>query len=324
VADPQRIAFLYRQAIVPDPVMEAAKAGVPDGFSFALCESETPDSERRDLVATADYIMAYGVAFDDLDVAKSVRLFQLLSAGFDRLDLEAFADAGIPVANNGGANAPTVAEHAVLLMLAVFKKLPLHHNALNAGEWLGAREALNMRELRGKQVGIVGFGRIGQEVARIASGFLASVVYYDVQAAPKSVEREFNARKLPLQELLETSDVVTVHTPLNDATRGLIGSAELARMKPTAILINTSRGPVVKQDDVAQALKEGRIAGAGLDVFEREPLEPDSPLLGLENVVVTPHNAGTTIDTWWRRLDFAFANIERVSRGELPLSTVGG
>ena len=324
MAGSQKIVFLYSGSHVPDQIIAAAKARAPDGFTFELCESKTPDDQRREVLKTADYVMAYAVPFDDVDAATNVRLLQLLSAGFDRLDLDAFAKAGIPIANNGGANAPTVAEHAVLLMLSVFKKLPLHHNALNHGKWLGLSQGLSMRELRDKQVGIVGFGRIGQEVARIANGFLASVVYYDVEAAPSAVEAELNARKLTLRDLLETSDVVTVHTPLNDATRGLIGKDELALMKPTAILINTSRGPVVKQVDLVAALDAGTIAGAGLDVFETEPMEADNPLLGRENVVVTPHMAGTTIDTWTRRLEFGFSNIERVAQGKPPLSVVGG
>lgn len=324
MADSQKIVFLYREASVPGQIIEAAKSQTPDGFALELCGATTPDAERREALATADYIVAYGVPFDDLDVAKSARLFQLLSAGFDRLDLKAFADAGIPVANNGGANAPTVAEHAVLLMLSVFKKLPLHHNALQGGEWLGLREALRMRELRGKQVGIVGFGRIGREVARIVNGFLASPVYYDAVDAPQPVEEELKVRKMNLPELLATSDVVTLHTPLNDATRGLIGADELAAMKSTAILINTSRGPVVKEADLVRALDDEIIAGAGIDVFEEEPTATDNPLFDRDNVVTTPHYAGTTLDTWSRRLEFAFSNIVRVSRGDAPLSTVGG
>ena len=323
MADKQRIVFLYREESVPDLIIEQARKRVPLGFSFELCKSKTPDGVRREHVKGADYLIAYGVPFVDFDVAQSVRIFQLLSAGFDRIDLNAFKEAGIPVANNGGANAPTVAEHAVLLMLSVFKKLPFHHGLLQTGNWIGQKEALRMRELRGKQVGIVGFGKIGQETARVVGGFQATVVYYDVKKAPDAVEEEFSARYTSLADLLESSDIVTVHTPLNDVTRGLIGKDAFERMKPSAILINTSRGPVVDQASLIEALDSGEIAGAGLDVFEKEPLQGDSALLGRDNVVVTPHIAGTTIDTWTRRLDFAFANIIRVSKGDPPLAVVG-
>jgi phosphoglycerate dehydrogenase-like enzyme len=323
VADLQNILFLYSAASVPEEILQAAETRVPEGFSLTRCERSTSDALRRKLVSEADYVLLYGLRFDDLEVAANARLLQLLSAGYDRLDLDAFSKAGIPVANNGGANGPTVAEHAVLLMLAVFKKLPLHHNALHQGKWLGLSEGLRMRELRGKRVGIVGFGHIGREVARMVRGFLATVAYADVQRAPTEIEQALEAEHTTLGELLETSDVVTIHTPLNAATREMIDERVLARMKRSAILINTSRGPVVNQTHLAEALRTGVIAGAGLDVFDPEPLAADSPLLAMDNVVVTPHIAGTTIDTWSRRLDFAFANIERVARGEKAEALVG-
>lgn len=316
-----KIVFLYAASSVPDRIVAAALAQTPEGFELVPCEAATPAAERRAHVAEADYLMLYALGFDDIDVARKARLMQILSAGYDRLDVAALAAAGIPLATNGGANAPTVAEHAVMLMLAVYRKLPLHHNAMAGGEWLGHREALSMYELRGKRVGIVGFGKIGRETARMVRGFLAEPVYCDVVAAPPEVEAELGARRLDLDELLATSDIVTLHTPLTEASRGLIDKAALARMKPTAVLVNTARGPAVVEADLVEALRGGAIAGAGLDVFEREPLG-DSPLLAMENVVVTPHTAGTTIDTWWRRLDFAFENISRVARGEAPLFVV--
>ena len=311
----KNIVFLYSGSHVPDVIVESAKAKVPEGFSLQFCENKTPDAERRAALANADYVMAYAVGFDDFDVVGRARLFQLLSAGYDRFDLGAFAKLGLPIATNGGANAPTVAEHALLLMLAVYKKLGLHDRALRAGEWVGMREALSMRELRGKQVGIVGFGKIGRLLAEMLGGFRTDVVYYDVVAAPPAVERALSARRVDLDELMAISDVISLHTPLNDATRGLIGRETLARMKSTAILINTGRGPVVNEEALYEGLRDGAIAGAGLDVFEVEPLDPDSPLLTLDNIVVTPHIAGTTLDTWTRRLDFAFGNFQRVDGG---------
>ncbi len=320
----KKIVFLYSGPHVPDVIIESAKTKVPDGFSLQFCELSTPDAERRAAVESADYIMAYAVGFDDIDIAGRARLFQLLSAGYDRFDLKAFAALGLPIATNGGANAPTVAEHALLLMLAVYKKLGMRDRTMRAGNWVGMREALSMRELRGKQVGIVGFGKIGRLLAEMVGGFRTSVVYYDVQAAPPEVERDLNAKRVELDELMKTSDVISLHTPLNDATRGLIGRETLARMKSTAILINTGRGPVVNEDALYEGLKSGAIAGAGLDVFEVEPLDPKSPLLTLDNIVVTPHIAGTTLDTWTRRLDFAFGNFQRVDGGEAAESLIPG
>jgi phosphoglycerate dehydrogenase-like enzyme len=281
-----------------------------------------PDDERAALVRQADFLLVYAVPFTDVEGAKKARLLQLLSAGYDKVDTRGLAQIGVPVADNGGANAPTVAEHALLLMLAVLRRLPMHHEALQRGEWLGLTRGLSLRELRGKRVGIVGFGRIGRDVARMVRGFLAEPVYVDAVAAPAGVERELGARRVGLDELLATSDVVTLHTPLNADTLGLIDEAAIARMKPGAILINTSRGPVVDEAALVAALKAGRIAGAGLDVFQEEPIGGDHPLLGMDNVVLTPHVAGTTIDTWTRRIEFGLGNIERVARGEPALSVV--
>jgi len=275
------------------------------------------EKERRAQVAQADYFMLYTVGFEDIDIAKKAKLMQILSAGYDRLNVPELAEAGIPLATNGGANAPTVAEHTLLLILSLYRKLPLHHAALKSGKWLGHQEVLGLNELRGKQVGIVGFGKIGQEVARMVNGFLANVVYYDVFKASNEVEQTLNAKRLELDALLRTSDIVTLHTPLTESSRGLINSKSLQSMKRNAILINTARGAAVVEKDLIDALDKGIIAGAGLDVFEKEPLG-DSPLLSFENVVLTPHTAGSTVDTWWRRLDFAFENIQRVSRGEDP------
>ena len=313
----EKIVFLYDEKSIPDQIIEAAKAQTPAGFELVLCESKMVEKERRVQVAQADYFMLYTVGFEDIDIAKKAKLMQILSAGYDRLNVPELTKAGIPLATNGGANAPTVAEHTLLLILSLYRKLPLHHATLKSGKWLGHQEVLGLNELRGKQVGIVGFGKIGQEVARMVNGFLANVVYYDVFKAPDEVEQSLNARRLELDALLRTSDIVTLHTPLTESSRGLINSKSLQSMKRNAILINTARGAAVVEKDLIDALEKGIIAGAGLDVFEKEPLG-DSPLLSFENVVLTPHTAGSTIDTWWRRLDFAFENIQRVSRGEDP------
>ena len=317
----EKIVFLYKQANVPDEIIDAAKKKTPAGFELILCEEKMSAEERRKNVAEADYFMLYTVGFDDVDIAKKAKLMQILSAGYDRLDVASLKSAGIPLATNGGANAPTVAEHTILLILALYRKLPLHHISLKNGEWLGHQEVLSLNEIRGKRVGIIGFGKIGQEVARMARGFLADVVYSDPVRADNKIEGELCASQVDFDELIRTSDIVTIHTPLTEDSRGLIDAKVLASMKESAILINTARGGAVVEGDLIDALTQKVISGAGLDVFEEEPLG-GSPLLELENVVITPHTAGSTIDTWWRRLDFAFENIGRVSRGEKPLFVV--
>ena len=320
------IVFLHSHGLVPPEVIHMVKEQLPAGFRMDFLEQSSPADTRLEKIARADFILAYpgNPTADELNAAKHLKLFQMLSAGYEWIDLALFQKLGVPVANNGGANAPTVAEHAILLILAVFKKLPLHHNTLHEGQWIGARETLQMRELRNKTVGIIGFGRIGREFARIAKGFQANIFYYDTVRAPTAIEQEIGAERLSLDDLLQRADVVSVHTPLTAETKGLINARTLGLMKPSAILVNTSRGPVIDEPALIKALQNNRIAGAGLDVFTAEPLETDSPLLSLDNVVLTSHIAGVTLDTWSRRIAFGFGNIERVAAGQPPESVITG
>ena len=324
MSEETQIIFLYSQDDVPGEILDEMDRQRPDNFALRFVEQNSNAAHRLEAIASADYIIGYpgDPSPRELDCAPNLKLLQLLSAGYEHVDLDEFRKRSIPVANNGGANAPTVAEHAIMLMLALYKKLPLHHNALVNGIWLGSEETLNMRELRGKTLGIVGFGRIGQEVARVARGFQTTTLYHDAVRACVSLEAELAAEPRSLEALLSESDVVTLHTSLNAASAKLINAETLSLMKSTAILINTSRGPVVDEQALGQALREGRIAGAGLDVFETEPTAADNVLLSLPNVVCTSHIAGITLDTWYRRIDFGYHNVQRVAAGKQPDSVV--
>jgi phosphoglycerate dehydrogenase-like enzyme len=255
--------------------------------------------------------------------ANRLKLVQLMSAGYDRFNLDGARAARLPVAVNGGANAIAVAEHAVMLMLSALKHVHAFDTAVRSGGWrspaVGARRVY---ELYHSTVGIVGMGRIGQEVAKRLAGWEASIVYYDPIRLPATREHELAIRYLGLDDLLRTADAVTVHVPLNASTRNLIDAESLSLMKPTAVLVNTARGGLVDEAALATALREGRILGAGLDVLSQEPPPPDHPLLGLPNVVLTPHSAGPTWQSFPRRFANCFANIERVHRGEKPLWVV--
>ena len=320
----EKIVFMYRVGHVPDAIVDIFMDNVPDGFSLEFTPVEETDEKRRCLIADADYIVSYGRPFDDIDVAKKAKVFQVLSAGYDRLDLDAFSKAGIPVCNNGGANAPTVAENVILFSLMLYHKVLLHHNGLQNGEWIGHVNAMSMFELRGKQIGIIGLGNIGRQVAGIAKGFQCPVVVHDVFRVPDALKKELSVTQVPLDALLATSDIVTAHVPLDKTTKGMMNKAAFAKMKNSALYIAASRGPVTVEADLIDALDQGEIAGAGVDVFEDEPTATDNPLFGRDNVIVTPHNAGTSIDTWMRRMAFAFSNIERISCGERPLAIVNG
>ncbi|MBT5774371.1 MAG: hypothetical protein HOH95_08340 [Dehalococcoidia bacterium] len=188
-----------------------------------------------------------------------------------------------------------------------------HHRSL------ARRDHPRIHELRGKTLGIVGLGTIGKKTARLAAAFGMPVTYYDIARLPEDQEDALNVRFRLLRELLRTSDIVTLHTPLNPSTHHLIGADELSLMKPDAILINTARGPIVDEAALCDALTSGTIAGAGLDVFDQEPPPADNPLFALGNVVLTPHLAGPTFESNTARVRNAFDNVQRVARGDLPL-----
>ena len=291
----------------------------PAGFELVQVRAGTP--EYLEALAEASYLVGFvdGLVEEGLyAAAPKLRLIQLLSAGYDRADISAARRAGVPIANNGGANSVAVAEHAVMLMLAVCRRLPLQHANVGGGRWRG-NEPPRVHELRGRTLGIVGLGTIGKKTARLAGAFGMTVHYYDVARLSEDAEDALGVRFRLLGELLRSSDIVSLHVPLNPTTHHLVGAREIALLKPTAVLVNTSRGPVVDEGALTAALSEGRIAGAGLDVFDQEPPDPDNPLFSLDNVVLTAHLAGPTVESSTARLRNAFDNVERVQRGEAPL-----
>jgi phosphoglycerate dehydrogenase-like enzyme len=204
----------------------------------------------------------------------------------------------------------------------VSRKVVWQHASVSGGRWRGNGPAPRMYELYDKTLGIVGLGTIGKKVARLAKAFGMRVLYYDIKRLSEDEADALGVRFSLLRELVRTSDIVSLHVPLNASTRHLIGAGELALMKPSAILVNTSRGPVVDEAALTRTLGEGKIFGAGLDVFDREPTPPDNPLLKLENVVLTAHFAGPTWDNHVARFRNAFDNVQRMARGEPPLWVV--
>jgi phosphoglycerate dehydrogenase-like enzyme len=292
----------------------------PRGFELALLSHTSPEFEAE--LAAMDYMVCYpNVAMPDAfyRAAPRLKLVQLLSAGYDNVDLAAARRAKVPVCNNGGANAISVAEHSLMLMLVVARKVVWQHGNVAAGRWRGNGPPPRMYELYGKTLGIVGLGTIGKKTARLARAFGMKVQYYDIRRLSEEAEDALGVRFRLLRELLKTSDVVSLHVPLNASTRGMIGAEELALMQPLAILINTARGPVVDEEALYATLSAGRLFGAGLDVFAQEPPPSQHPLLKLDNVALTAHFAGPTWDNHVARFRNAFDNVERVARGEAPL-----
>jgi len=302
---------------------EIARALAPAGYELMLARGG--GAELSAALGEAEYLLCYpNLPMTDAfyRAAPRLRLVQLLSAGYDNVDLDAARRAKVPVANNGGANAISVAEHALMLMLTVSRRLIWTHASVAGGRWRGNGPAPRMYELFDKTLGIVGLGTIGKKVARLAQAFGMRVAYYDIARLVEDAEDALGVRFRLLRELLKSSDVVLLHVPLNDSTRGMIGAGELGLMKREAILINTCRGPVVDEAALTRALADGALFGAGLDVFEEEPTPPGNPLLKLDNVVLSAHFAGPTWDNHVARFRNGFDNVERVARGEPPLWVV--
>ena len=266
---------------LPPKVLEAVISYNPEGFTTVAVDSDSSEDEQIEAVRDADFIILAGAKLSDrgLRLARKARLVQLFSAGYDYMNLELMRELEIPCANNGGANSWAVADHAVLLMLSVYKRLVQSDHATRQGRWRGPIDGMNTFEKANKLAGILGFGNIGRQVARRVQGFDAEVQYYDKYPIPEERERELNVERVSLDELFRTSDIVTCHTALTSETRHIVSRERIALMKPTAVLVNTSRGGVVDETALIEALREGRIAGAGLDVFEREPVDPENPLL---------------------------------------------
>ena len=211
-----------------------------------------------------------------------------------------------------------MSEHAILLALAVSRQLIKQHANVTAGNWRG-NSTPRVHELRNRTMGIIGLGTIGKKTARLAQALGMNVIYYDIARLPEDREDALNVRFRLLKELLREADVVSLHTPLNRSTRHLIGADELKLMKPSAILVNTARGPVVDEAALYTALTDGTIWAAGLDVFDQEPPPADNPLFTLDNVVLTAHLAGPTFESQTARVRNAFDNVQRVARGETAL-----
>jgi D-3-phosphoglycerate dehydrogenase len=248
-----------------------------------------------------------------IESALQLKIIAKHGAGVDSVDVQAAAQRGVAVMTAGAANADAVAELALALMLALARELPRLDRGVKSGAW--ERPHFQGREFRGRSVGIVGYGQIGRRVARLAAAFGAHVVVHsrsaiaDAQGA--EVEPDFEA-------LLRRVDILTLHCPLTEETRGMIGEAQLRSMLPGALLVNTARGALVDEAALAGALRSGRLGGAGLDTFAAEPPDPKHPLFALDNVICTPHVAGATKGSLLRVGTIAATNIARHLRGEAP------
>jgi glyoxylate reductase len=290
-------------------------------------EDELPPPRKALLarVASCDGILTLLTdRVDDelLDAAgPGLKVVSNYAVGYDNIDVAACARRGIPVGNTPGALTETTADLAWALILAASRRVVEGDRYVHEGRWRTWGPMLLMgSDVYGATLGVVGLGRIGQAVARRAAGFGMTVLYSSRNRVAPEVETELGASYVSLPELLERSDIVSLHVSLAPDTRGLIDAAALALMKPTAVLVNTSRGPVVDPGALATVLRDGVIAAAALDVTDPEPIPADDPLLGLDNCIVVPHIASATVATRGRMAAMAAANLLAGVRGE-PLPT---
>ena len=267
-----------------------------DAVELRMASKLDPATLRREVVGAEGLIIRTGGVVDAalLDCGDKLRVVGRHGVGYDQIDIDAATARGIQVVYTPGANTQSVAEHVFALMIGLSRHFPRMMSELNAGNYL-VRTSMKGREIAGKSLGIIGFGRIGRRVGEIANlGFGMKVLYHDIVPAPSDVEQRASARRVDLREVLETCEYVTLHVPLDKTTRAMISRETLALMRHDAILINTCRGPVVDEPAVAEALDAERLWGYGADVFTVEPPPPGHPLIGRPDVMLTPHSAAQT------------------------------
>ena len=282
---------------------------------FALSYDE---AEQLALAEVADFLLPGWAAVTEPMLARAGRLrfVQKWGIGVDRIDVAALRRRGIGLSITAGANAGPVAELALALMLAVYRRIPYVNRSMRQGQWPKAEMRETCFQIKGKTVGLVGFGNIGRTLARRLSGFEAQVIYADTQAADPATEQALGVRRVGLAELLARSDIVSLHLPYSAQAGRLIDAAAIAAMKPGAVLINTARGELVDEAALYDALLTGQLRGAGLDAFDPEPPAASHPLFTLDQVVVTPHAGGGVFDNVEAVARHALGNLLRVLQGQ--------
>jgi phosphoglycerate dehydrogenase-like enzyme len=302
--------------------LEAEFVCLPFGTGKEELERNLEDAD----IVIGDYTMRVKLTSGIIEHMKKVKLVAQPSTGYDHIDIAACREKGIPVSNVGGANSVSVAEHTIALALALMRRITYANNSVLEGKWVQDDLMNTTYELSGKIWGIVGMGRIGREVAFRACNMGSKIIYYDINKMKAEEEAKYSASPEPFSRLLAISDVVSVHIPLNDSTRGMFGEKEFRTMRPSSIFINVSRGGLVDENALARALMEGWIAGAGIDVFSSEPPDVSNPIIVAAkagaNIILTPHIAGATNDSRIRIIQTTVENVVRVMLGQKPENVV--
>lgn len=303
--------FVMTQAVCPEG-MELL-----DGVAQVYVADNQDPNNYLDQMADADALIVRIAKCDGhaIENSPNLKVIGRTGVGYDTVDVKKATQLGIPVVITPGANNRSVAEHAVAMMFALSKNLVEAQNEMCAGNWeiRGAKKAF---ELEGKTVGVIGMGAIGRETAKICQGCGMKVAGYDPFMSQEKIEALGAEYYADYQQLLKTADIITIHVPLTDDTRNMIAKEQLASMKKTALIINCSRGGIINEDDLVQALKDGVIAGAGTDVYCNEPPKADDPLLNCPNLIVSPHSAAQTREAVIKMAQMCVKGCLAVCRGE--------
>lgn len=290
------------------------KKQLPEGLTI----TEVHKYEEFYKLEHADYIILRTLKLEGnvINNLKQTRLIHRWGSGYDSVDIETAGKRGIPVLVALGVNAVAVAEHCILLMLSLYRHIVVINNMMIQGIWDRQIFIDQSFLMKGKTLGLIGCGNVGKLVAEKVQAFGVRTIYYDVFRLPLDLEQKLGIQFVSLDELYSTSNIISIHVPAMESTIGMIGRKQFEMMKPSTILINTARGSIINEPDLIEALQNKRLFGAGLDSFETEPLPKDSPLLLLDNVILTPHIAGNTRDINDEMINCVLKNIMKSYNGE--------
>ena len=300
-----------------------------DRFEIVQVAGES-DEKKREQIKEADIVLSDPYHLDPvttsmIEASEKLRLIQCYTIGYDDIDLVKAREMGIPVANNAGITAKPMAEYTLMAAMYLTKYIKYAHDQIHAGNWVMKELSTPAKmplELGGLTFGVIGCGSIGQEVARLAGAFGCKLMYHNRNKLPGEIESRLNLEYMSFDDILAKSDILSINVPLNDSTHGLIRTDEVAKMKKGAVLINTSRGGVVDEHALADALKSGHLKGAAVDVFKDEPDLSNCPLVGLDNVILTPHSSAISPLQMVRAAGYTMENLNRVYQGKEPLRVV--
>jgi phosphoglycerate dehydrogenase-like enzyme len=307
-----------KRVILAGPFSETAKPQFEKlmGEGFEIVVASTKDDLAK--IHDAEYVVlrTYNMTREDIYAKPSLKFIQRWGVGYDSVDIKAAGEKNAPVAKLLPVNASAVSELVMMHILALSRNLLAHHNDTAKGLWSKTKYIQQSHVLEGKTAGIVGMGNIGRKVTRKLQAFDVNVQYYDMFRLKEETEKELNINYVELEELFKTSDIISLHIPLLESTKHIVDKKLLSLMKPDAIIVNAARGGIVNENDLYEALKNKSILGAGIETFEQEPVNPDNPLLKLDNVTLTPHIGGAFAEIEQLSLPVVAQNILAIDRGE--------